>query len=339
MVVSRFSRRENCRGSTSLARVVNLVVSCTNRKRFEVSPETSVHTLGGNDLATRLRLWKRNLRDSAIQDHRAENVYMGDHWSVVRSIPHEARRSGLSVQVWICSAGYGIIRPETAIKPYRATFTRGENDYIAAGLAEDGHTLCRWWDGVCSIRFAWQTDVPRTMSGIAAAFPRTPIVVALSADYLKAVGEDLAEVMVRPYFRDHLAIVSCGTPQLHSIWKHHLLPCDGSLAGALGGALTSLNARVARYLFQSLENKDLTVESLTKVANSIDRTVDFMPSRTSQGDTDVAYFIRTHLAKFPSTSKTKLLKDFRNTGRACEQKRFGTIYARVLDEAAQGINA
>lgn len=340
MVVSSFWRWENCQGSSALARVVNFIVSCTNRKRFEVTPETSIRKVGGDNLAARLKLWTRNLRATSSEEHRADDVYMGDHWSVVRTIPSEARASGLSVQVWICSAGYGLIRPETPIKAYRATFTRGEEDYIASGLAEDEHTLHRWWDGVCSYRFATPTAFPRTVSGIAAAFPRTPIVVALSADYLKAVADDLAEVMARPYFRDHLSVVSCGSPQPHPIWKHHLLPCNASLAGALGGALTSLNARVARRLFQWLENKELTVESLTKLAESIHRTAGgITPTRTSQCDSEVAHFIRTHLAKVPSTSKTRLLQEFRRNGRACEQQRFGAIYTRVRNEAASGMNA
>jgi hypothetical protein len=321
-----------------LARVVNFIVSCTNRKRFDVSPETSVHKVGGQDLASRLKLWKRNLRVSAAGAHPADEVYMGDHWSVVRSIPGEAHMAGLSVQVWICSAGYGLIRPGTPIKAYRATFARGEDDYIASGLPEDEHALHRWWDGVCSYRFATQTNVPRTISGIAATFPRTPILVALSADYLKAVAEDLAAVLVRPYFRDHLSIVSCGTPQPHALWKHHLLPCDASMAASLGGALTSLNARVARHLFQSLENTELTVETLTKAAASIGRTEGGSTrSRSPRSDNDVAHFIRAHFAKFPSTSKTRLLQQFRDQGRACEQKRFGAIYARVRSEA--GMNA
>ncbi len=181
---------------------------------------------------------------------------------------------------------------------------------------------------------------PGTVSGIAAAFPRTPILVALSSDYLKAVADDLAEVMVRPYFRDHLSIVSCGTPQPHAIWKHHLLPCNASLAGSLGGALTSLNARVARRLFHSLGKEELTVETLTKLADSIDRTAGgSTPSRIPRSDNEVAHFIRAHLAKFPSTSKTRLLQEFRGKGRACEQKRFGAIYARVRSELSAGMNA
>ena len=323
-----------------MARAVNLIVSCTNRKRFEVLPETAVHDVGGRDLETRLKLWKANLRNATAAEHPADNVYIGDHWSIVHAIPTEARQLGLGVKLWVCSAGYGLIRPETPIKAYRATFTRGENDYVASGLIEDQNTLHRWWKGVCSYRFSSQHMAARTISEMAAAFPRTPLVVALSADYLKAVAEDLAAVLVRPYFQDHLSIVSCGTPQPHPIWKHNLLPCDGSLASSLGGTLTSLNARVARRLLYSLDGTEPTVWRLTQLAHSINlcpRTT--TPARVPTSDADVARFIQSHLTASPMTSKTRLLREFRGNGLACEQKRFGELYSKVRSRLLAGAYA
>ena len=319
-------------------RAVNVIVSCTNRKRFATVPETCVRTAGGHDLGARLVRWRKNLRSAATENHPANDVYMGDHWSVVRTIPEVARTAGLRVQLWICSAGYGLIRPETPIKAYQATFARGEDDYIGAGLAEDEQTLHKWWDGVCSYRFPLQAETPRTIEGLATAFPHTPILVALSADYLSAVAEDLGRVLARPYFHDHLAIVSCGTGQPHATWKHHLLPCDASLSFTLGGALTSLNARIARHLVQSVTKTELTVDALTKVATSLNRRRGkTAPSRIPQSDTDVARFIRNAMAKSPPASKTKLLQELRKSGQACEQKRFGTIYAQVRHELSPGI--
>jgi hypothetical protein len=297
-----------------------------------------VHTAGGYDLGARLVRWQRNLRAAATRDHPADDVYMGDHWSVVRTIPGVARTAGFRVQLWICSAGYGLIRPETQIKAYQATFARGEDNYIGAGLQEDDHTLHRWWDGVCSYRFPKQSQAPRTIAGIAAAFPHTPILVALSADYLSAVAEDLARVLARPYFHDHLAIVSCGTEQPHATWKHHLLQCDASLACTLGGALTSLNARIARYLVQSVAKTELTIHSLTRLATAMNRSpAKAVLSRIPQSDTNVAEFIQNAMAQSPRASKTRLLQEFRRSGQACEQKRFGAIYARVRHELAPGI--
>jgi hypothetical protein len=281
--------------------------------------------------------WRKNLRSAEAEAHPANDVYMGDHWSVVRTIPEVARVAGLRVQLWICSAGYGLIRPETPIKAYQATFVRGEDDYIGAGLAEDEQALHKWWDGVCSYRLPMQAEAPRTIEGLATAFPHTPMLVALSADYLNAVAEDLGRVLVRPYFHDHLAIVSCGTGQPHATWKQHLLPCNASLAITLGGALTSLNARIARHLVQSVTQTGVTVDALTKVATSINRQGGkATPSRIPQSDSDVARFIRNAMTKSSPASKTRLLQQLRKSGQACEQKRFGTIYAQVRHELSQG---
>src|SRR5438874_1477126 len=104
MVVSVRGEQQNCRRSVSFVRAVNFIVSCTNRKRFDCPSSTAMREIGGKDLTARLKIWKRNLRVAAVEEHCADDLYMGDHWSVVRSIPEEAGKSGLDVQIWICSA-------------------------------------------------------------------------------------------------------------------------------------------------------------------------------------------------------------------------------------------
>ena len=160
---------------------------------------------------------------------------MGDHWSVVRSIPAEAEQSGIKVRTWICSAGYGLIGPDDADQAIQSDVRTRRGRLRRLGLPEEASVLDRWWRGVCTFRFPQQTGEPRTISALAATFPRTPMVVALSADYLKAVTPEMEAILERPYFREHLAIVSCGTQRDHPVWKRNLLPCDASLAGTLGG--------------------------------------------------------------------------------------------------------
>ncbi len=316
-----------------MQRAVNLIVSCTSRKRFGGPAETAVHQIGGANLADRLERWKANLRNVAAAEYSAGDLYMGDHWSVVRSIPMEAEQSGIKVRTWICSAGYGLIGPTTPIKPYKATFARGEEDYVASGLPDEPSVLDRWWRGVCAFPFQQQTGEPRTINALAATFPRTPMVVALSADYLKAVTPDMERILERPYFREHLSIVSCGTHRDHPTWKGNLLPCDASLAGTLGGALNSLNARVARHVFQNLNRREPTVAALADVVTAIDRgNSPAVVRRVQLTDFEVAKFIRGRLVQVPNCSQTVLLREFRSQGQACEQKRFGKLYSRVRME-------
>jgi hypothetical protein len=176
------------------------------------------------------------------------------------------------------------------------------------------------------------------LSALADAYPRTPIIVALSADYLNAIEADLLGVLEKEFFREHLAIISCGTQSGHPLWKNNLLPCDARHSGALGGSLTSLNSRVARFLFLS-GAADPTVRHLATIVRSIEVQENKSLAGVPQSDTDVSQFIRSRLRIAPSASKTKLLKEFRALGRACEQKRFGTLCAQLREEIQRDLYA
>jgi len=317
-----------------VTQAINLVVSCTSRKRYDTAPGMAVHEIKEPNLDARLRIWKERLGAVRTEEYPAAEIYMGDHWCVARSIPKEAARCGLSIRLWISSAGYGLIRPDTPIKPYQATFARGEQDYIGVGITGTGEVEQKWWAGVCAyrIRNKENANSPRSLQALAEAFPRTPMVVALSVDYLRAVKEDLAATFHNQFFLEHLSIVSCGTRERHSVWRNNLLPCDGSMSRALGGTLTSLNVRVVRRLFQLWGGAAPTVEHLAKLTGQIGHQSRSICKRAPSRDSEVADFIYSRLNKAPGISKTKLLGEFRNAGQACEQRRFGEIYARIRRE-------
>jgi hypothetical protein len=317
-----------------VARAVNLIVSCTNRKRYEVAPGMAVHELRGPDLQKRLQVWKERLRCVPAEEYPVDEVYMGEHWSVVRTIPQEASRNGWNVRLWVCSAGYGLIRTDTRIKAYQATFSPGVQDYVASGASNPTGILQEWWEGVCSYRLRKQDSATRSLSALAATFPRTPMIVALSVDYLKAVESDLLGALRNGFFKKHLLIVSCGTQRPHPTWKENLLPCDARLAGALGGTLSSLNARVARFLFRSARDVEPTVERMSSLVQSIERQPRSILARAPKSTIEVAGFIQLHLRRNPDISKTRLLEEFRGSGSACEQRRFGEIYAKLRREVA-----
>ena len=313
-----------------MGRAINLVVSCTNRKRYGTASGLAAHRLAGPDLQARLRTWKERLSAAPEEKHPAEDLYMGEHWSVVRDIASTAGDQGWDVRLWICSAGYGLIRPSARIHSYQVTFTAGTRDSVAAW---DGKAAQKWWKGVCSYAIAGERGVPRSLTKLALEYPRTPMLVALSADYLGAVEEDLLSVVGHEYFRRHLAIVSCGTNGQAVHWKDNLLPCDGRVSASLGGTFTSLNARVARFLLESPPPADPTVDHWSALVGSMERQTTARPSRTPQSDAAVTTFIRTALKRVPTASRSKLLEEFRASGKACEQTRFGELYMRLKQEA------
>jgi hypothetical protein len=57
------------------------------------------------------------------------------------------------------------------------------------------------------------------------------------------------------------------------------------------------------------------------------------PRGTGVSDNEVTEYIRAHLAAGARPRKTSLLRDFRESGRACEQSRF----ARLFEEVQRGV--
>ncbi len=315
-----------------MGRAVNLVVSCSNRKRYETAPGLAASELDGSDMRKRLRTWKERLRTAQAKEYPAENLYMGEHWSVARNIPQDAKDSGWNVRLWICSAGYGLIQPGTRIKPYQAAFSSNAKDYVARGSVSHA-AIQSWWTGACSYVFPREANFPRSLSALAQAFPRTPLIVALSADYLNAVSDDLLGVLECNFFKQYLSIISCGTRGEHHPWSDNLLPCDGRLSASLGVTLTSLNARVARFLFGFEADAEPSIHHMAALLSSIEVRTKAPVTRAQQTDIEVVRFIQARLKKTPLASKTRLLEEFRAAGKACEQKRFGELYVQLRQEA------
>ncbi len=109
---------------------VNIVVTCTKRKRFPLAPGLRMREVQATDIGTGFAAWIERLSTSEAETVLAGNLYAGEHWSIVRSLEDVAASSGLEATVWICSAGYGLIGLDTRIKPYSATFASNHADTV-----------------------------------------------------------------------------------------------------------------------------------------------------------------------------------------------------------------
>jgi hypothetical protein len=128
---------------------VNIVVTCTKRKRFPLAPGLQMREVLAADRGNGFANWIERLSTSDAETVLARNLYAGEHWSIVRSLEDVAASSGLEATVWICSAGYGLIGLDSRIKPYSATFASNHAD-----------TVCKWRDGDTG-----ETDVEQCMVG------------------------------------------------------------------------------------------------------------------------------------------------------------------------------
>jgi hypothetical protein len=153
------------------------------------------------------------------------------------------------------------------------------------------------------------------------------IVLAVSPPYLDACSNDItaaAGILGRP---EQLSVICTGAASGTTL-AEHLLPGDARLQHMLGGSRLALNVRVLNFLLRHHRGP------LTRGAASdaLDRQLSQQPAlaRHNRGrcsDAEVVSFIRSRLLTSPSLSHTRLLREFRDEGNACEQSRFAALFA------------
>lgn len=307
---------------------VHIVASCTERKRLPVS--LSLRSVPDRKPVERAHLWWNRLCAIPGRTASASDLYSGDHWAVVRTLPQEAISAGFRSLLWVASAGYGLVPAAALLHPYSATFATGSPDSVArsATSASARNAFAQsWWETMSGFRGP-DAYRPRSIAAIAKDDPKARILVVASADYIAAMEKDLLSAIERLASRESLVVVT-GRDRLAS---QHLLPwvvpSDARLQAAVGGARTSLHARVARKILQEVHRWDLDATTLrTRFEALLDRSpAPETYDRERMTDAAVAAFIRRAVHVEPAVSCTALLRRLRREGHACEQGRFKRMY-------------
>src|SRR4051812_20847016 len=100
---------------------MHVVVSCKSRKSAPVPTALHMSSIAGVALEERVGQWTSALKAVDVPAVRAGDLYAGDHWKIVLGIP-AAATGAFNVQLWVASAGYGLVGIDTPLKPYSATF-------------------------------------------------------------------------------------------------------------------------------------------------------------------------------------------------------------------------
>ena len=227
----------------------------------------------------------------------------------------------------IVSAGYGLITLDTEVKPYSATFSAGPDSVASEGI--DAASAGReWW------RLLTQAPAvdgsPRSLDDLAAVEPDAVMVVALSAPYVLALRDDLMAAVARKRHQGRLILVSAGTRRIDGM-DDELIPASAVLQGVLGGSRNSLNVRIARYLVSMSATHGWDAGKIAKVLRRLAERSKVADShaRVRMTDADVVAFINQARHREPDVSKSRLLRRLRDSGRSCEQWRFGELFARA----------
>ncbi len=312
----------------------NVIVTCTKRKTVAVPEGLKLRCVRRAPIEKKSALWCKRLVASRADSIPARQLYSGDHWSIARSMESVTTSHGNSVRLWIASAGYGLISMDSLLKPYSATFSRDHPDSISQKTTNDNcaSVYQLWWASMTQSNIVHSSG-PRTIKEIVADSPNTPLLVIASENYLLALEKDLQASLLQLNDSDLLSVFSAGCKSLKRL-TGHLVPYDARMQHAVGGALRSLNMRVALMALVSCRRSRPTYSVFRKKLAYLMRAQPELTKfdRRPIADAEVRQFILRELNKDSAARHTPLLRKLRDNGRACEQKRFTRLFREVQEQ-------
>ncbi len=305
----------------TVAPTVHMIVTCSNRKTRAVPGHLRLANVPGATTAQRARNWISRLgKEERRRPVAARELYAGEHWSIARTLPDRGRAQE-KVHLWACSAGYGLIPATAPIHAYAATFTTGHADSVTGDTA-------RWWQALGE----WSGPdpaQPRTIRALAEAEPGAVFMLMLSPPYVQACQADITAACEKVASVDQFLLISAGARRPGDL-AAILVPSDARLQHCLGGTRQALNVRAGRSLLAA------GIRGHADASAYLSELLEAQPpltryDRKKLSDEEALSLIRDGLARSPGASPSRLLREFRDEGYACEQRRFGQLHQKLME--------
>ncbi len=311
---------------------INVVVTCTKQKTREADLSLQLRHIHAGTIATRVAEWKRRADRWNGDVVSARQLYAGDHWTVAREL-EKLKPGGRQINLWVISAGFGLLSLDAPIPAYSATFSTRHPDTVvlpdSLSVAPQAASCKRdWWNEL--IAHSWARERPISITDLAREFNDCPLLIAASCNYLRAVQDDLTQAAGCLKSSNLLALVSGGTEDLGSL-TGNLVPCDARLQPLVGGILRSLNVRALRYYLSNCGREQPGLRTMkTAFQEMLERApVRVRDQRAPVSDDELRRFVNAAISTRDRISHTSLLRELRASGRACEQTRFRTVFREV----------
>lgn len=295
-----------------MSKKLTIVVTCTDRKAAVPLPQHQVRHLPAAPVEQRAEAWV-DILSQATDVQPLRHLYRGEAWHQVGRLEEVARSKGFAPEVLVVSAGLGLRRIDSVAPSYAATFSSGHGDSVGKSRAE----AQGWWEQVSRMPSA--LHLPEVLSG--------PALLVLSEVYASALSVDLDQL----HDRDDVVVFG----GKDGVLENQRIPANLGLRKVLGGTAVSLNARMAIAWLQQQESVDIRASRHRQAWNAWSSEVESTTTydRRAIDDAGLQVWIRSATRTVPGLSKTAALRMLRDSGVACEQRRFGTMFAQTMEEA------
>lgn len=331
---------------------LHIIVNCTSRKR--VSPKISLGEISETSLEERAEIWWERLNNPANFDHqnnrltpknraklKAFDLYAGSYWSSVKLLPVAAEAAGFEPCLWVISAGYGLISASDEIFSYSASFIKSDSDSVIKvknDSPKEAEMLQHWWEAIST--YSLPGNKPRRINKLIKTYKNDYFLIVASSGYLSAIEKDLFEGLDFLGDSERLVIITSKSKFLNDKFSKHIVSSDARLQcnsecpevcnrhlvrpGVRGAISSSLALRI-------VEDVEAHSFRASKIKHYIEGYIEQSPAllkhgRTRLCDDEVRTFIADEIKKNPLSSYSLLLRKLRDSGQACEGKRFKQLY-------------
>jgi hypothetical protein len=342
---------------------VILVSTCTNSKTVSIGENKKLRNCSSVIYDQAISAWCKSLWSDKEDQVAARTLYGGSHWGETRKAFEKlSAQSSVSSELWILSAGCGLIPADLEVPAYTATFSSGA-DGIHELIWQPGWSPKEraqyWWKEINARK---PPGIPRTLTDIGGDGDTLWLFV-LSKEYMPAIEQELFELISSG---QNVLIASAGAyanrQSLHPVIQPRLFSLSEKFETyrqVLHGAKVALNANFAHWLTtEHMEGLQQNSESLLSTIAKIDESLpdpssmdeDSFIDATRQIGSDLAVeelknlWTKRNRETVPMTdeevmefidacyepgfsSATQLLRKLRHEElRSCEQKRFGALF-------------
>ncbi|NTY86474.1 hypothetical protein FCH33_06780 [Serratia fonticola] len=254
----------------------------------------------------------------------AEDLYKGGHWATAKAILKQ-----YPVDLWILSAGLGLLHHKDKVIPYKATFAVGYEESIPSYSHEYvGKTFHRTWWKEISERSCFKSQHPTSITELMKKNNRDFFIICGSPDYINAIELDVINGL--EYLVDskkQLLIIT--SKKINNRLEGYLFKTSQKMANWLKCNMLMLNISMAKYIindFTSNKSNDLNEISL-----HISDALSELPEREikkgiRRSPEEVNHFILKMMHQEPGISATHALRTFRDSGNSFEEKRFRAAF-------------
>ena len=289
--------------------------------------------LAEGDYVTLARQWLQIAAQSKAL-FAARQLYAGVGWGYALCAQ---KLLGSDCELWIVSAGFGLVAGDEQLPSYAATFA-AEKGRVAGkllGFHSSSSAHGAWWKSINDARGRTQTPLKNTFAN----YDR--VIVALSSPYLVALKADL-EILAQTLGPEKLWIIAVGaearrlSPELIKC----VVPLTVEMERLISSSRTTLNLRVLLWWLEEII--PVAGWNRAKQNRKIQRRLSTLKPKTvrvkqSLSDDEVMRWIeaqkRQQGNEWPRGGKTGLLRTLRESGMACEQNRFSRLYKKVTASA------